>query len=158
MLGCVLEGGFMMLWPKRSFAVEVISLFFVGAGMGLVDGAAPALLGQETDRLLGPTGKVYVLSNFAVQGGFLLGPLVGNMITQAAGFTAASIVCGASLVLYTLVLLGVQRVPEAGADLGERASCQKEAAPGGTMKADGGGLVELGVAECRDSIVLAERE
>jgi MFS family permease len=83
---------------------QVVSLAFVGGGMGLIDGATPALLADESERIFGvSSGKIFVLSNMAVQMGFVAGPLVGNSIVQAAGFTINSLLCGALLAVYALV-------------------------------------------------------
>lgn len=99
----VLQGLFMMLGPKSLLSVEVLSFAGIGFAMGGTDGMMPALLGEFVDERFGGSGKIYVLSNVAVQVGFVLGPILGNAVTQLYGFQACCVVLGGMLVLCSAV-------------------------------------------------------
>lgn len=94
--GLMAQGIFTMLGPKRSLIVEVVSLLGLGLGMGAIDGAAPALLAE----LCKGSGKIFVLSNAAVQLGFVIGPVLGNAVVARSSFGAWCLLAGAFLVAY----------------------------------------------------------
>jgi len=98
--GLVTMGLFAILGPKHLFAIEVVSLIGLGAGMGMIDGAAPSLLGDVADDLFGGTGKLFVLSDVAVQTGFVLGPVLGGALAVFGGFSTSCLAMGASLLAY----------------------------------------------------------
>mmetsp|Transcript_36538 Transcript_36538/g.73665 ORF Transcript_36538/g.73665 Transcript_36538/m.73665 type:complete len:522 (+) Transcript_36538:95-1660(+) len=100
-VGLVVQGFFTALGPKTSSGVVAASLLGLGAGMGLVDGATPPLLGEVADKRFGGSGKIFVLSNVAVQMGFVLGPLAGNAVVQACGFGVSCLVNGGVLLAYS---------------------------------------------------------
>lgn len=98
--GLVIQGLFSALGPKHMFGVEVLSLVGIGAGMGAIDGASPSLLGEAAEKHFGGTGKIFVLSNVAVQLGFVVGPVLGSIVAGRFGFSACSVAAGALLLAY----------------------------------------------------------
>jgi MFS family permease len=105
MAGLLIQGGFYALGPKTNFGVEIVSLIMLGLGMGLVDGAAPALLGQRSEAAHGGTGVVYTLNTMAVQVGFVFGPIVGSGIMELYGFAVMSVILGAFMCLVAPLML-----------------------------------------------------
>jgi len=107
--GLVIQGLFTMLGPKRFLLVEAASLLGLGLGMGIIDGAAPSLLGEVAEDRFKGTSKIFVLSNVAVQFGFVLGPLCGSAIAETGGFGACCLATGGALLVYAPLI--VQRQP-----------------------------------------------
>lgn len=70
-LGLALQGVFTLLGPKDVLCMEMLCFALLGAGMGATDGTAPAILGDIADSKFGGTGRIYLMSNIAVQSGFL---------------------------------------------------------------------------------------
>merc|ERR1712137_1232672 len=104
-IGAYIQGGSMMLIPKNSIPVEVVSLVGVGGGMGMIDGCAYPYLANVADQKFSGTGKVYVLSNVAVQSGYIIGPMLGNALAAAVGFQCNCLIFGAVLFLLPCVAL-----------------------------------------------------
>lgn len=117
MAGLVMQGVFMMVGPKDSLIVEVVSFVGVGLGMGCIDGTMPALLGEVADARFNGSGKVYVLANVAVQVGFVLGPVLGNVIRQFCGFQVCCITAGMLVVLYTGLFSSMPKLQAVGVPL-----------------------------------------
>ena len=103
--GMIMQGSFFALGPKDNFPIEVISLLGLGLGMGLVDGCAPAMLGQVSEISHESTGIVYTLNTMAVQIGFIFGPVIGSIIMEHHGFGVMSIVLGFFMILVSPVML-----------------------------------------------------
>lgn len=103
--GAYIQGGSMMLIPKNSIPVEVVSLAGVGGGMGMIDGCVYPYLANIADQKFSGTGKVYILSNVAVQSGFIIGPMLGNALAAAVGFQNNCLIFGAVLVLLPSIAL-----------------------------------------------------
>mmetsp|Transcript_30502 Transcript_30502/g.87431 ORF Transcript_30502/g.87431 Transcript_30502/m.87431 type:complete len:403 (-) Transcript_30502:92-1300(-) len=102
-LGLALQGFFTLVGPKDVLGLEVASFVILGAGMGAVDGTSPAILGQLADSKFGGTGKIYLMSNIAVQSGFVIGPILGNAVVEVGGFSCGMFVMGAALFSYALL-------------------------------------------------------
>lgn len=98
--GLVMQGLFTMLGPKRFLLVQAASMLGLGLGMGIIDGAAPSLLGEVAEDRFRGTSKIFVLSNVAVQFGFVLGPLCGSAIAETAGFGVCCLATGGALLAY----------------------------------------------------------
>eukprot|EP00928_Gymnodinium_smaydae_P049936 TRINITY_DN33548_c0_g1_i1.p1 TRINITY_DN33548_c0_g1~~TRINITY_DN33548_c0_g1_i1.p1 ORF type:complete len:416 (-),score=25.77 TRINITY_DN33548_c0_g1_i1:75-1268(-) len=107
--GLCFQGFFTLLGPKDVLYVEMLCFFFLGGGMGAIDGTAPALLGAIADARFGGTGKVYLMQNMAVQVGFVLGPVLGNAVVEARGFACGMFAMGLVLLLYALLFLPRRR-------------------------------------------------
>eukprot|EP00929_Paragymnodinium_shiwhaense_P002051 TRINITY_DN102244_c0_g1_i1.p1 TRINITY_DN102244_c0_g1~~TRINITY_DN102244_c0_g1_i1.p1 ORF type:complete len:389 (+),score=76.20 TRINITY_DN102244_c0_g1_i1:91-1257(+) len=103
-VGLAMQGVFTMLGPKDNVSMEMVSLFGLGAGMGVVDGCANPVLGEVAAANFGGTGKIFVLANTFVQLGFVLGPIVGNMLVECFGFANTSVVMGGAAVAYSAFL------------------------------------------------------
>lgn len=103
-MGLLVQGFFTCLGPKSCFGVNVVSMLGLGAGMGMIDGATPALLGTVADKYFQGSGKIFVLSNMAVQLGFVIGPVLGNIVVEAHGFGRCCMASGALLIAYTALL------------------------------------------------------
>uniref|UniRef100_A0A7S2TFC7 Major facilitator superfamily (MFS) profile domain-containing protein n=1 Tax=Prorocentrum micans TaxID=2945 RepID=A0A7S2TFC7_PROMC len=86
-----------MIGPKSLLWVNLLSFVGLGAGMGIIDGATPSLLAEVASDRFGGSGKIFVLSNVAVQLGFAVGPVLGNAIVGHYGFGVCSAVTGAAL-------------------------------------------------------------
>jgi len=99
--GLLLQGLFTALGPKNNLVVNAISMVVLGLGMGFVDGGAPSLLGDTSDKYFQGSGKIYVLSNVGIQAGFVFGPIGGSALVEAYGFTICCIVTGLILVVYS---------------------------------------------------------
>merc|ERR1711924_174768 len=102
--GLLVQGLSTMLWPKNVLAINAISMVGIGIGMGIVDGATPALLSDVAGKLFQGTGKVFVLSNAGVQLGFVIGPILGNALFGAYGFSTCCGIFGLVLVAYAPVI------------------------------------------------------
>jgi predicted MFS family arabinose efflux permease len=103
-IALVMQGVFTALAPKENFAVLLASFVGMGAGMGIIDGAVPAILGETADAHFMGTNKVYSLANGSVQLGFLIGPIVGNSIVSRAGFGHACAFFGWAIVLLAALI------------------------------------------------------
>ena len=114
LVGMMIEGFFFALFPKDMMLVQVISLAGLGAGMGIVDGCAPAMLGQLSTLFHDGTGVVFTLSSSATQLGFFLGPPLGSAVLQATNFEIMGIVFGTAIFLYGPVLLINKNIPGIG--------------------------------------------
>eukprot|EP00811_Abedinium_folium_P034015 NODE_6934_length_1624_cov_4.641951.p1 GENE.NODE_6934_length_1624_cov_4.641951~~NODE_6934_length_1624_cov_4.641951.p1 ORF type:complete len:394 (+),score=94.24 NODE_6934_length_1624_cov_4.641951:117-1298(+) len=95
-----IQGSFHILPPKTLLPMDVVSCLGLGTGMGLTDGTAPALLGEVTQRKYAGTGRVFVFSNVSVQVGFILGPVIGNILYESLGYQGCCTILGSCLVLY----------------------------------------------------------
>lgn len=104
--GLLVQGLFTCLGPKSSLGANVVSMLGLGAGMGMIDGAAPALLGAVADKHFKGSGKIFILSNMAVQLGFVVGPVLGNVMVEACGFGGCCVASGSLLVVYAALLRG----------------------------------------------------
>ena len=82
----------------------MVSLVGLGFGMGLVDGCAPAMLGQTSELSHDGTGIVYTLNTMAVQVGFVFGPVIGSIIMEKSGFWAMSVVLGCFMIVVSPVM------------------------------------------------------
>ncbi|CAK0881826.1 unnamed protein product [Prorocentrum cordatum] len=102
--GLLLQGLSTMLGPKSWLWVNLVSFVGIGAGMGAIDGATPSLLGEVASERFGGSGKIFVLSNVAVQLGFVVGPILGNSIVGVYGFGVCSVAAGAALVVYAPII------------------------------------------------------
>jgi len=103
-VGVAIQGLFTMLGPKELLSVEAISLLGLGFGMGIVDGVGTPILGEASADHFGGTGKIFVLSNAAVQLGFVAGPVLGNAIVERCGFSWCCIIMGAAMFFYAPVI------------------------------------------------------
>jgi len=103
-VGLAMQGIFMMIGPKELLSVEVISLIGLGFGMGIVDGTGNPILDEASADHFGGSAKIFVLSNIAVQLGFVVGPVLGNAIVERYGFSKCCLVAGAAMVLYAPVI------------------------------------------------------
>jgi len=117
LIGMIIEGLFFALGPKELLWIEIISLFGMGAGMGLVDGCIPALLAQVSSMSHGGTGVVYSLQNAAIQLGFVFGPMVGSTIYESTSFQIMSIALGAFMVSVAPLMLFNKDLPLADTEL-----------------------------------------
>ena len=129
MIGMMLEGAFFALCPKSVLWVQIVSLLGVGFGMGLVDGAAPALLAQVSELNHQGTAIVYILNTVSVQVGFILGPICGSAIEQYGSFEVMSVAIGAAMVVAGPVMLVNRSLPDVSAKparLGDAESSAKE--------------------------------
>jgi predicted MFS family arabinose efflux permease len=91
----------------RSFAIEIVVLFFVGAGMVASNTAANAVLQSSIDGRI--RGRVSSLFTLALRGGAPLGSLVTGLVVSRFGVRAALLVNGALAVACHLVLLAHDR-------------------------------------------------
>jgi MFS family permease len=110
--GMFICGAFYALGPKTILWVEIVSLVMLGFGIGLVDGCAPALLGQRSEQAHGGTGIVYTLNTMAVQCGFIFGPIAGSAIMQHHGFAIMSYILGGFMVLVSPLVLINRNMPQ----------------------------------------------
>eukprot|EP00405_Crypthecodinium_cohnii_P007826 CAMPEP_0206420958 /NCGR_PEP_ID=MMETSP0324_2-20121206/1175_1 /ASSEMBLY_ACC=CAM_ASM_000836 /TAXON_ID=2866 /ORGANISM="Crypthecodinium cohnii, Strain Seligo" /LENGTH=367 /DNA_ID=CAMNT_0053884987 /DNA_START=150 /DNA_END=1253 /DNA_ORIENTATION=- len=102
-VGLGVQGFFTLLGPKDVVAMEIVCFLLIGTGMGaLDDGTAPAILGEVADRKFGGTGKIYLLSNVAVQSGFVVGPVLGNAVVEYSNFSCGMLVMGGLLFGYAV--------------------------------------------------------
>ena len=92
--------------------------------MGLVDGCAPAMLGQVSEMSHGGTGIVYTLNTMAVQIGFVFGPIIGSVIMEHHGFGVMSIVLGGFMMVVSPVMLVNRKV--GGGELEEQQEEEEE--------------------------------
>ena len=103
LVGNILQGFGMVLGPKNSVVLGAVSLVVAGLGMGFVDGISPALLGEVTDREFGGSSRIFVLNTCACQLGFVVGPLVGNLIYSEVGYVVFCYCFGAAQVAFGML-------------------------------------------------------
>mmetsp|Transcript_38575 Transcript_38575/g.111264 ORF Transcript_38575/g.111264 Transcript_38575/m.111264 type:complete len:128 (+) Transcript_38575:2-385(+) len=101
--GLACQGLWTLMGPKSVIPLEVVCFMFLGSGMGAVDGTSPAILGDIADRKFGGTGRIYLMSNVAVQAGFVVGPVLGNAVVEVGGFPGGMLVMGGALLIYSAV-------------------------------------------------------
>jgi MFS family permease len=102
-IGCALQGVGMLVAPKNSLLVEVISFFVTGVGMGLVDGVTAGLLGDVTDAYFRKSSKVFVLQNTFCQLGFVIGPVLGNLVFSYLGYLGFCLCFGGAQIGFALL-------------------------------------------------------
>jgi len=90
-----IQGVSMILMPRGSVIVETISFIGVATGMGMINGVVPSFLSIIAAQKFSGTGKVYVLSNIAVQWGVIVGPVFGSF----ASFQVTCLIFGSALIM-----------------------------------------------------------
>ena len=109
--GMIVQGAFFALGPKTEWPVLVLSLLGTGAGMGMVDGCAPALLAQLSELRHGGSGIIYTAQTVAIQLGFLVGSVAGSAVMQYFGYSQMGVIVGVFLIVCSPLMLVNRRLP-----------------------------------------------